>query len=142
MQSRLFHLFQGRFRPTSCVEYVQQGAYKDGIYKIYDTDGNSFPAYCDLKSEPGIAWTLVMSWSRENRVISAFQNAVLQVNAPENENSPNYDRYRLSLCRSTPPTGEQHAATRPIASILQTTSVETSKTSTSSISLVLASVRG
>ena len=99
MHSRLFCLFQGRFRPTSCVEYGQQGAYKDGIYKIYDNDGNSFPAYCDLKSEPGIAWTLVMSWSRENRVISAFKNAALQVNAPENENSPNYDRYRLSLER-------------------------------------------
>ena len=40
-----------------------------------------------------------MSWSRENRVISAFKNAALQVNAPENENSPNYDRYRLSLER-------------------------------------------
>ena len=66
-------------------------------YEIYDNDGNSFPAFCDLKSEPGIAWTLVMSWSRENRVISAFKNAALQVNALENENSPNYDRYRLSL---------------------------------------------
>ena len=61
MHSRLFCFFQGRFRPTSCVEYGQQGAYKDGIYKIYDNDGNSFPAYCDLKSEPGIAWTLVIS---------------------------------------------------------------------------------
>ena len=61
-------------------------------YMIYDNDGNSFPDFCDLKSEPGIAWTLVMSWSRENRVISASKNAVLQVNAPENENSPNYDR--------------------------------------------------
>ena len=99
MHSRLFCLFQGRFRPTSCAEYGQQGISKDGIYKIYGNDGNSFPAYCDLKSEPGIAWTLVMSWSRENRVISAFKNAALQVNAPENENSPNYDRYRLSLER-------------------------------------------
>ena len=99
MHSRLFCLFQGRFRPTSCVEYGQQGVSKDGIYKIYDDDGNSFPAFCDLKSEPGIAWTLVMSWSRENRLISAFQNAPLQVNAPENENSPNWDRYRLSLER-------------------------------------------
>ena len=99
MHSRLFCLFQGRFRPTSCVEYGQQGAYKNGIYNIYDNDGSSFPVYCDLKSEPGIAWTLVMSWSRENRVISAFKNAALQVNAPENENSPNYDRYRLSLER-------------------------------------------
>ena len=99
MHSRLFCLFQGRFRPTSCVEYGQQGVSKDGIYKIYDDDGNSFPAFCDLKSEPGIAWTLVMSWSRENRLISAFQNAPLQVNAPENENSPSWDRYRLSLER-------------------------------------------
>ena len=95
MHSRLFCFFQGRFRPTSCVEYGQQGAYKGGIYKIYDNDGSSFPAYCDLKSEPGIAWTRVMSWS----VISAFKNAVLQANAPENENSPSWDRYRLSLER-------------------------------------------
>ena len=99
MHSRLFCFFQGRFRPTSCVEYGQQGAYKDGIYKIYDNDGNSFPAYCDLKSEPSIARTLVMSLSKENRLISAFRNAVLQINAQENDNSPNWDRYRLSLER-------------------------------------------
>ena len=99
MHSRLFCFFQGRFRPTSCVEYGQQGAYKDGIYKIYDNDGNSFPAYCDLKSEPSVAWTLVMSLSKENRLISAFRNAVLQINAQENDNSPNWDRYRLSLGR-------------------------------------------
>ena len=99
MKSRLFCLFQGRFRPTSCVEYGQQGAYKDGIYKIYDNDGNSFPAYCDLKSEPGIAWTLVMSWSRKNRLLPAFGKAVLQINAPENEISPNWNRYRLRLER-------------------------------------------
>ena len=99
MHSHVFCLFQGRFRPTSCAEYGQQGVSKDGIYKIYDNDGNSFPVFCDLKSEPSIAWTLVMSWSRENRRISAFQNAPLQVNAPENENSPSWDRYRLSLER-------------------------------------------
>ena len=99
MQSRLFCLFQGRFPPTSCVGHGQQGASEDGIYKIYDNGGNTFPAYCDLKSEPGIAWTLVMSWSRKNRVLSAFGKAVLQINAPENENSPNWDRYRLRLER-------------------------------------------
>ena len=99
MHSRLFCLFQGRFRPTSCVEYGQQDASEDGFYKMYDDGGNSFPAYCDLKSEPGIAWTLVMSWSRENRRISAFYNTPLNRNDPENENSPNWDRYRLSLKR-------------------------------------------
>ena len=99
LQSCLFCLFQGRNRVTSCVEYGQQGFYKDGIYKIYDNDGNSFPGYCDLKSEPGIAWTLVMSWSKKNRFISAFRRTPFQSNAPENENSPNWDRYRLSLER-------------------------------------------
>ena len=99
MQSLLLCLFQGRFRPKSCVEYGLQGVYKDGVYKIYNNGGNSFPAYCDLRSEPGIAWTLVMSWSRENRLISAFHNTPLQFNAAENENSPNWDRYRLSLAR-------------------------------------------
>ena len=99
LQRCLFCLFQGRFRLTSCVEYGQQGFYKDGIYKIYDNDGNSFPSYCDLKSEPGIAWTLVMSWSKKNRFISAFCSTPFQSNAPENENSPNWDRYRLSLER-------------------------------------------
>ena len=99
MQSLLLCLFQGRFWPKSCVEYGQQGAYKDGVYKIYDNGGNSFPAYCDLRSEPGFAWTLIMSWSRENRFISAFHNTPLQFNAAEKENSPNWDRYRLSLER-------------------------------------------
>ena len=40
-----------------------------------------------------------MSWSRENRRISAFNNTPLNRNDPENENSPNWDRYRLSLKR-------------------------------------------
>ena len=132
MQTCLFCL-------TSCVEYGQQGFYKDGIYKIYDNDGNSLPSFCDLKSEPGIAWTLVMSWSKNNRFISAFRSTPFSSNAPENENSPNWSEW--DHCRSTPPTGEQHAAIRLMASISQTTPAATSKTSTSSISLVMASVR-
>ncbi|KAL9953397.1 hypothetical protein ACROYT_G040809 [Oculina patagonica] len=52
---------QETFRPTSCVDYLSRGASKCGIYKLYDNAGNSYPAYCDLKSEPGTAWTLVMS---------------------------------------------------------------------------------
>ena len=83
MQTCLFCL-------TSCVEYGQQGFYKDGIYKIYDNDGNSLPSFCDLKSEPGIAWTLVMSWSKNNRFISAFRSTPFSSNAPENETSPNW----------------------------------------------------
>ena len=97
LQSLLFCLFQVRSRPTSCVQYGQQSVSNDGIYKIYDNGGNTFLAYCDLRSEPGSAWTMVMSWSRENRLISAFHNSPFQINAPENETYPSWDRYRLSL---------------------------------------------
>ena len=40
-----------------------------------------------------------MSWSRENRRISAFYNTPLNRNDPENENSSNWDHYRLRLKR-------------------------------------------
>ena len=51
---------QPSFHPTSCLVYLLRGASKCGIYKLYDSkSGNCFPAYCDLKSEPGTAWTLV-----------------------------------------------------------------------------------
>ena len=40
-----------------------------------------------------------MSWSRKNRLLPAFGKAVLQINAPENEISPNWNRYRLRLER-------------------------------------------
>ena len=51
---------QPSFHPTSCLVYLLRGASKCGIYKLYDSkSGNCFPAYCDLKSERGTAWTLV-----------------------------------------------------------------------------------
>ncbi|CAH3143617.1 unnamed protein product, partial [Pocillopora meandrina] len=44
-----------KFRPTSCLDYLLKGASACGMYRLYDSSGNSFPAYCDLKSEPGFA---------------------------------------------------------------------------------------
>ena len=87
------------FRPTSCLDYLLRGASKCGINRLYDNSGNSFPAYCDLKSEPGTAWTLVMSWSNENHRLPAFMKSAFKNNAPVNENSQNWNMYRLSLVR-------------------------------------------
>ena len=107
----LFFFFQGdvcpnatkkerdEFRPTSCLDYLLKGACKCGVYKLYDNSGNSFPAYCDLKSEPGTAWTLVMSWSTQNRRLPAFMKIPFKYNAPVNENAHNWNLYRLSLAR-------------------------------------------
>ena len=69
------------------------------MYRLYDSSSNSFPAYCDFKSEPGFAWTLVMSWANKNRAWSAFRRNSLRENAPVNENSLIWNMYRLSLTR-------------------------------------------
>ena len=88
------------FRPTSCLDYLLKGASKCGVYKLYDNAGNSYPAYCDLKSEPGTAWTLVMFWSNIYRLQPAFLKIPFLLNAPAvNENSFYWNTYRLSLAR-------------------------------------------
>jgi len=75
------------FRPTSCLDYLSRGDSKCGMYKLYDNAGNSYPAYRDLKSEPGTAWTLVMSWANMHRALSQFRTVPLNGNAPVNENA-------------------------------------------------------
>ena len=87
------------FHPYSCLDYLKQGASKCGIYKLFDSSGNSYPAYCDLQSEPGSAWTLVMSWSNSNRKLTPFFLTQFKFNAPVNENAQNWNLYRLSLAR-------------------------------------------
>ena len=82
---------QQTFRPTSCLDYLKRGVTKCGYYKIYDNTGNSFPVYCDMKSEPGNAWTLVMSFSTKNRFFRQFLKQALKQNAPINENAPNWN---------------------------------------------------
>ena len=90
---------QATFHPYSCLDYLKQGASKCGIYKLFDSSGNSYPAYCDLQSEPGSAWTLVMSWSNSNRKLTPFHLTPFKYNAPVNENAQNWNLYRLSLAR-------------------------------------------
>ena len=90
---------QDPFRPTSCLDYLSRGASNCGMYKLYDNAGNSYPAYCDMKSEPGTAWTLVMSSSTKHRALPSFRSVPLNGNAPVNENAQNWNLYRLSLTR-------------------------------------------
>ena len=54
--------------------------------------------YCDLTSEPGWAWTLVMSQSLQNSE-EPFARSGLLVNLPRNAETPNWNAYRLSLGR-------------------------------------------
>ena len=70
------------------------------MYRLYDYKGNSYPAYCDFTSEPGTAWTLVMSWSVANRMLYPFRGLPFKYNSPLNENFLNWKVYRLNLVRT------------------------------------------
>ena len=81
----------------SCLDYLKKGYKSDGFYKIRDFNANRIiTVYCDLTSEPGSAWTLVMSFALKNRQVEQFKKKGLQQDAPVNENSPNWEIYRMS----------------------------------------------
>jgi len=86
-------------KPRSCVDHLRNGANSCGYYKIYDAAGNGFTVYCDMQTEPGAAWALLISWSFKNKGFSHFRSSPLSVNDPVNENSPNWFLYRLTADR-------------------------------------------
>ena len=62
-----------KIKPRSCVDHLRNGAHQCGYYKIYDAAGNGFTVYCDMETEPGAAWTLIVSWSLKNKDFSSFR---------------------------------------------------------------------
>ncbi|XP_073248778.1 uncharacterized protein [Porites lutea] len=88
-----------KLKPRSCVDHLKNGADNCGYYKIYDAAGNGFTVYCDMETEPGAAWTLIMSWSLKNKLFSNFRQTPMSINDPVNENSPNWFLYRLTMDR-------------------------------------------
>ena len=80
----------------SCLDHLKSGTTKNGYYSIIDQSGASLTVYCDFESEPGSAWTLVMSWSLQNKDLPAFKSTTLTENALVNEKTPNWNAYRQS----------------------------------------------
>ena len=83
--------------PRSCLDLMRSGARASSFYYIRDSRNNPIPVFCDLTSEPGWAWTLVMSQSFRNRKIKQLMRVPLYRDAPLNVSNPNWDEYRLSL---------------------------------------------
>jgi len=81
------------------MDYLRNGASVNGIYTITDNGEDSYPVFCDLTSEPGSAWTLIVSQALKHRDMPEFCTIVLAANAPLNENKPNWEAYRLSWNR-------------------------------------------
>ena len=72
------------------MDYLKQGILKSGFYLLYDDDDQLYTALCDLSTEPGSAWTLVMSWESEKyKDLPYFKNRAFFEDAPINEENPN-----------------------------------------------------
>lgn len=76
---------------------MTSGAQASTFYNIWDSKNNPYRVFCDLASEPGWAWTLVMSQSFRNRKIKQLMGVPLYKDASLNEHNPNWGAYRLSL---------------------------------------------
>ncbi len=74
-----------KIKPQSCIDHLRNGAKRLGYYKIYDAAGNGFTVYCDMETEPGAAWTLVVSWSLKNKDFPSFRY-VCSLHFPPNKN--------------------------------------------------------
>ncbi|KAK3748068.1 hypothetical protein QZH41_014758 [Actinostola sp. cb2023] len=85
--------------PTTCADHYKTGILESGLYYIRDANGQYYHVYCDFHSEPNKVWTLIMSGLFGNRMLPQFKSQPFYLNAPLNEDDPNWDSYRLSLPR-------------------------------------------
>ena len=51
--------------------------------------------YCDMESEPGSVWTLIMSFARVNRDKDPYRSIPMYETAARNPKSPNWSMYRM-----------------------------------------------
>ena len=83
--------------PRDCKEHYRNGARHRGVYTV-QSDQGGLSVYCDMLSEAGYIWTLVMSYSLDNVTNhpSKFQTTPLYVDSPFQEDTPNWSGYRMS----------------------------------------------
>ena len=86
-------------KARSCLDYMRRGKFENGFYWLFDDQDKRYVAYCDLSSEPGAAWTLVMSWSLANNDLPQLKSKAFTQDAPVNHNTPNWYSYRQTLAR-------------------------------------------
>lgn len=82
--------------PKTCLDHMNDGAQKNGYFSVAGKGGKTLTVYCDFTSEPGSAWTLVMSWSLANKDVPAFKSEPFKQDVPLNEKTPNWVAYRMS----------------------------------------------
>ncbi|KAL9953355.1 hypothetical protein ACROYT_G040761 [Oculina patagonica] len=93
------HLQVNYVKARSCLDYLQRSKFQNGFYWLFDDQDKRYVAYCDLSSEPGAAWTLVITWSLTYKDLPQFQRKGFMQDAPINHNTPNWYIYRQTLAR-------------------------------------------
>ena len=89
-------IFAINYTARTCVDHMEHGASRCGHYVIED-GAESYVVFCDINTEVGFAWTLIESVVFKH---NSFVNVKsFTVDWPINENSPNWNVYRLSLGR-------------------------------------------
>ena len=78
-------------RVKSCQSYLDlKPESKSGVYYLNGT----VQSYCDFDSEPGKVWTLIESFSLENKAF--YKRQPFYFNFPRNETRFNWNDYRVS----------------------------------------------
>ena len=96
---KAIHLEMKGFIARSCLDYLRHGVFESDFYWLFDSQDKRYVAYCDLSSEPGAAWTLVMSWNRASNALPYFRSKTFLQDAPINHKTPNWNSYRQTLAR-------------------------------------------
>ena len=84
------------YTARSCADHMEHGESHCGYY-VVDDGQESYVVFCDMNTEIGFAYTLIESFALKHN--SFFRSKSLTVNWPINENSPNWNMYRLSHSR-------------------------------------------
>ena len=79
------------------MDLLESGFYSSGFYTVWDSRSHPFRVFCDLASENGWAWTLVMSQAYRNKDIKKLTKVPFYVDGSLNPSNPNWSAYRLHL---------------------------------------------
>ena len=85
--TRFFYLAEIK----SCIDIYTSGTRTNGKFLIFGADDVKLDVYCDFESEANSSWTLVVSYSLENKNLFHFP---YYNSKPRNSANPNWNDYR------------------------------------------------
>ena len=87
----MYFLASNFLAARSCIDFYHAGMRKNGIYEVQDENAVPFRVFCDFESEGDSVWTLVTSYSFQNK---SFFSIPFYSSNPRNAIEPNWVDYR------------------------------------------------